>query len=285
MMIKFLFCLTTLVASTAGYCAAKAERSVEIIMRPDPVVEVELGERVSLVCAAHGHNGMDPLVYWVKGIGPDLTEKGKRMGPTAVGKSTLFIESTEKEDIDSYKCVVQDCCTNTEIEITVEIVVPEDTCEDVYGVGHVVFGSVWTFRNWTAAVADCQAKGMELALPKNAEENAQLQKDLEASFNTHPNAIKFAHTNWCWLGATDEEEEGVWLSSKEGELLSYYNWDRRQPDNKQAPDITYPDTQNVAGIHRGTGRWDDSFHHYKRPYACLCPTEPTSEYLTVPIGQ
>jgi len=273
MMIKHLIFLTTLVVTVAGYCRSRPERSIEILLKPDPKVEVELGETISLVCAAHGHGKVDPLVYWVKGIGPDLKHRGKRLGPTAVGKSTFYIEKAEKEDIDNYKCVIEDCCSNFKEELTVQIVVPEDTCHDVYGVGHVVYGATWTYRNWTDAVADCKNKGMELALPKTPEENAQLQHDLMASFETHPNAIKFAHENWLWLGATDEKEEGTWLTAKDNKLLEYYNWDRKQPDNKQAPDHTYPDTQNVAGIHRGTGRWDDSFEHYKLPYACLCPKE------------
>merc|ERR1712176_178718 len=270
MKMKLVLCLTLLVVSVTGYCSTKSkDRKIEILLKPDPTLEVELGETISLVCAAHGHGMMDPLVYWVKGIGADLKGEGKRMGPTAVGKSTFYIEKAEKEDIDNYKCVVEDCCSGKTQEVTVEVVVPEDTCKDVYGVGHVVFGATWTYRNWTDAVADCENKGMELALPKNDEENAQLQKDLMASFETHPNAVKFAHENWCWLGATDEKEEGTWLTAKNSTLLEYYNWDRKQPDNKKGT----PDNQNVAGIHRGTGKWDDSYKHYKRPYACLCPPQ------------
>ena len=280
-MLKLLLCLIPLVAIVTGYCGSKADRRIEVLMKPDPIAEVKLGETISMVCAAHGHNTMDPLVYWVKGIGPDHEGKGKRLGPTSVGKSTFYIESAEKEDIDNYKCVIEDCCTGKKEEILVDIVVPEDTCADVYGVGHVVYGATWTYRNWTEAVADCESKGMELALPKSDEENAQLQHDLEASFETHPNAVKFAHENWLWLGATDQKEEGTWLASKDDTPLTYFNWDRKQPDNKPAPlggkgysdSPDAQDSQNVAGIHRGTGSWDDSFIHYKRPYACLCPTD------------
>ena len=28
-----------------------------------------INSQVSVVCAAHGHSMMDPIVYWVKGIG------------------------------------------------------------------------------------------------------------------------------------------------------------------------------------------------------------------------
>ena len=95
------------------------------------------------MCAAHGHGMADPYVYWIKGLGPgfgkisaqliflfisNLTllvawvkrevylrisitenihcfseEKGKHMGPVAVGKSTLFIEKVTEEDIDTYR--------------------------------------------------------------------------------------------------------------------------------------------------------------------------------------
>jgi len=284
-MMKHLLLLATFTGIVTGYCGPKAERNFEVLLRPEPRVEIELGDTISLVCAAHGHNMMDPLVYWVKGIGPDLNEEGKRMGPTAVGKSTFYIEKAEKEDIDNYKCVIEDCCSGNKEEITVEILVPEETCQDVYGVGHVVFGATWVFRNWTAAIADCESKGLELALPKNEEENAQLQRDLQASFETHPNAAKFAHENWCWIAASDEETEDTWLAVKDNEPLTYFNWDKKQPDNKDLPllqkgkkqnivgNSNLARTQNVAGIHRGTGLWDDSFVHYKRPYACLCPTD------------
>lgn len=147
------------------------------------------------------------------------------------------------------------------------------TSSDVYGIGHVVFGATWKFLTWPDAIADCAAKGLEMALPVSEEENAQLLHDLVASFENHPNARKFAHENYCWLGATDEEVEGVWRSAQEDEVLDYVNWDRKQPDNKGVQAGQPAVTQNVAGIHRGTGKWDDSYVYYKRPYACLCPKE------------
>ena len=67
------------------------------------------------------------------------------------------------------------------------------------------------------------------------------------------------------------EEEGVWRSVLDGELMSdVYDgdlpWAKNQPDNLKRKE----EVQNVAGISRNEGRWDDSFQHYPRPYACKC---------------
>jgi len=271
-MMRKLLCLVALVATVSGYCGKREFRNIEVLMRPPPVVEVIVGESVSIVCSAHGHNMNDPLVYWVKGVGPDYTKKGKALPGTSIGKSVFSIEEVEAEDIDSYKCVIEDCCGEPKIEIAFELVVPDDTCKDVYGVGNVVYGATWAYKSWPDAVKDCKSKGMELALPKNAIENALLLHDMMISFNTHPNANKFSRENWLWLGAHDNNWEGIWQTSKKDEFLTFTNWDRKQPDNKITDADHFPsDTQNVAGIHRGSGRWDDSYMHFKRAYVCLCP--------------
>ena len=108
----------------------------------------------------------------------------------------LYIEEAEKEDIDSYRCVIEDVCSGYKEEVDFDVRVPDATCKDVYGVGPVVYGATWSFKNWTAAVQSCRSKGLEIALPTNAAENAELLKNLQKSFDTHPNAIKFAHENW-----------------------------------------------------------------------------------------
>ena len=48
---------------------------------------------------------------------------------TGVGKAVLYIAEVEAEDIDSYRCVIEDCCTGEEIDIDIEIIVPDKTCE------------------------------------------------------------------------------------------------------------------------------------------------------------
>ena len=66
----------------------------------------------------------------------------------------------------------------------------------MYGVGAVLYGATWEFKNWTAAVQSCKDKGMRIAFPQNPAENAKLLQDIQASFSTHPNARKYAHENW-----------------------------------------------------------------------------------------
>ena len=67
---------------------------------------------------------------------------------------------------------------------------------DVYGVGNVLYGATWQFKNWTAAVQSCKDEGMQIAFPRSPAENTRLLHDIQASFNTHPNAKKYAHENW-----------------------------------------------------------------------------------------
>jgi len=272
-MLKPLICLTTLLAFT---CARKGGKSFEVLVQPPSQIEVKIGRTVSVVCAAHGHSMMDPIVYWVKGIGVRHKDEGRRLPVTAVGKSVLYIEAAAADDIASYKCVIEDLCTGDKEEFELDIDVPDDTCQDVYGVGHVVYGATWSFRNWTAAIQDCESKGMEIAMPTSEEENAELLRNLQASFNTHPNARKFAHENWVWIGAHDMTKEGEFTSVIDEQLLTdmypgKLPWAPKQPDNRQQPNSGFPEDQDVVGIHRDKGYWDDSFEHYNRPYACLCP--------------
>jgi len=253
----------------------KGKTSFEVLEMPPAEIVVKTGKTVSVVCAAHGHSMMDPMVYWVKGIGARHDEEGKRLPVTSVGKSTLYIEAAEEDDIDSYKCVIEDVCTGDKADIKFDVKVPDATCEDVYGVGNVVYGATWSFKNWTAAVQDCRDKGLEIALPTNSDENAELLRDLQKSFKTHPNARKFAHENWVWIGAHDMTKEGDWTSVIDERLLQDFYpgtlpWAPRQPDNSRRPNPKFPDDQDVAGIHRGRGYWDDSFEHYDRPYVCKC---------------
>ena len=121
---------------------------------------------------------------------------GERIRVSGIGKAILYVEEVKAEDIDSYKCVIEDKCSGDKEEIIVDVVVPDETCEDVYGVGPVVYGATWHYKNWTAAVQDCLDKGLEIALPTSDAENAMLLANLKKSYDTHPNAQKFAHENW-----------------------------------------------------------------------------------------
>merc|ERR1711977_26325 len=268
---KYLVVAAILLASVCAqkprYCK-KGEGHIEVVLRPPKVIEVEIGATVSVACAAHGHGMADPTVHWVKGLGPGFTEEGKHMGVVATNKAVLYIEKATAEDVDTYKCIISDCCTGQKEEIDVDVVVPGRTCEDVYGIGNVVFGAEWKFTNWSTAVANCEAQGMQIAFPTTPEENAQLVADVTKSFDHHPNAKKFAHENWIWLGANDAGQEGSWVQQLTGEPVEWTNWGPKQPDNWEK---FHEDGQDCMGMHRGTGKWDDSYNFYKRPYVCKCP--------------
>lgn len=253
-------------AQRSNTFCTKATGEVEVIMRPPEVIEVELGGQVSVVCAAHNHAGSDPNVIWYKGTGVGKDEVGEMMGVIGSGKATLFIPEVTEDHLDNYRCVIRDCCKGTNIDINIDIRVPDETCEDVYGIGYVVYAPVYEYVNWTMAVQKCEEKGMVLAFPKSAEENAQLLADIQKSFEAHPNAKKFAHENWLWIGANDLEQEDVWYDL-DGNVVEWTNWDKSQPDDWQK----YPGGQDCAGIFRKDGEWDDSFIHFNRPFVCKCP--------------
>jgi hypothetical protein len=95
----------------------------------------------------------------------------------------------------------------------------------------------WT-QGWTAAKADAESRGGHLAT---------------FTSETEWNAI-FARLGddmiGCWLGGTDEGEEGVWHWVT-GEKWEYTRWDAGQPDN-------YLEKQHYLWLNpKYQGNWDD----------------------------
>jgi len=272
-MMRKLLCLVALVTTVTGYCGKREDREIAVMATPPAVVEVEIGGTVSILCAAHGKNMNDPHVFWSKGHGPDLKSKGRPLPITATGKSVFYIEEVKKEDIDSYKCVIEDCCGD-KLQFPFQLVVPDSTCKDVYGIGNVSFSATWTAKSWPDAVEDCRSKGLEIALPKSDTENLLMQQEILASFANHPNAIKFNKDFFLWIGAHDNNWDGIWRTSKGERILTYTNWMGKRPNNQ--PDDKAreeSDTANVAAVHRVIGKWDDWFMHEERPFICRCPDE------------
>lgn len=253
-----------------GYC--KKDTEFEITLQPPKDLEVELGDTVSVVCAAHGHGSSDPLVYWVKSVGPDFGEEGKPLGPVAIGKSILYFDSVAKDDIDTYKCVIESCFQGPKETraFGMDLHVRDTPCEDVYGIGNVVYSTVFHYKTFADARKYCSVLGMDLALPRNADENKELLGDVKTYFKQHPNANKYKNENWLWIGASDVEKEGTFVDVKSGKEITYSNFQGQQPDNWSMND-KYPEGQDYAGFNRGKGNWDDSFSHYKRPFVCHCP--------------
>ena len=52
-----------------------------------------------------------------------------------------------------------------------------------------------------------------------------------------------------WLGATDNEAEGIWKWQSSGTVLNYFNWDITQPDNSRV--------ENCLWMWKNAEKWDD----------------------------
>ena len=124
---------------------------------PTPVYTHNVGDRVSIVCAAHAEP--EPTVYWVKGTGKTANELPVRVS----GTSTLYFESIGKDDFDNYKCVVESCCDGKKEVVEVEIKTPSGPdCNKKYGDITLAFGVDWEFATHDEAKENCETLGLEL---------------------------------------------------------------------------------------------------------------------------
>jgi hypothetical protein len=76
-----------------------------------------------------------------------------------------------------------------------------------------------TLVMWAQAVADCQARGMQLVKISSQAINDDL--------NELALQINLEH---FWAGATDVEEEGLW-KWLDGSVVEYTNWGGAEPNN------------------------------------------------------
>ena len=236
-----------------------------ITQRPEPKYVVDLGDPVKITCGASGIPM--PYVYWVKGK-KDMTDEEKRLPVTAVGQSVLYLESVEKEDVDFYTCVVEDCCKGTIQTVETEIQVRNKAQCTRRQPADFFWVVVWEYRNWTDAHNFCKEHNMEFAVPRGADENARLLTHVQESLGADPNGKKFAHHNMVWLGITDGVVEWGFTNVISGTPIKYSNWLPRQPDNWKK---YHKEGQDVVAMDRVSGEWDDSYGFWKRPFACWCP--------------
>jgi len=252
-------------AKASKICASNAKPIITI--RPDPHYEVKIGQQAKIVCAASGDP--EPYVYWIKGK-ESKSGSEKRLGPTSVGKSILYFEKLEAEDVDIYTCVVEDCCRGTIQTIETDIVVPINmNCKKRHGSGYKIFHPVWQYKNWTEAKAFCEKEGMILATPKSEQQNLDLWKAINISMENEPNKRKFHHSNMIWLGIGDGVSETDFTDVNTGLDIEYENWMPKQPDNWMKHNKE--EGQDCVAMDRQSGKWDDSYAKWERPFACWCP--------------
>ena len=69
-----------------------------------------------------------------------------------------------------------------------------------------------------------------------------------------------------WLDGTDEDTEGVWLWSSNGQQLAYDNWGATEPQNNIEADGSSENC--LAVITTGSNLWESLLCTYWRPSVC-----------------
>jgi hypothetical protein len=125
--------------------------------------------------------------------------------------------------------------------------------------------------SWHQAKAHCESLGGYLVT---------ITSDQEQDF-VFDNLVSDSPQN-CWLGATDEEDEGNWRWSN-SEKWDYINWDLNEPNNCLG-------IEHYPALVALNGSWHDKMSLNKGSGSCDCPVEfqPMSticewgEILTIP---
>ena len=113
--------------------------------------------------------------------------------------------------------------------------------------------------SWHVAKAHCESEGGYLVTITSQDEQDFVFDEL----------VSFSPNN-CWIGATDEAEEGKWQWFNE-EKWKYDNWSTGQPDNCD-------DLEHYGAISNTDGTWQDKMSLNNGSGTCDCPVnfEPMS---------
>lgn len=128
--------------------------------------------------------------------------------------------------------------------------------------------------SWDKAKEHCADVGLEFAKVNSQRDNQELLFAATVALGEELGGKRFNNTNWVWIGEMEQLDEagvgtGVWTHHDDQALEYSPQWDfKRQPDNWILSDGK---EQNVAALSRKDGKWDDSYRHKKRPFACMCP--------------
>ena len=112
--------------------------------------------------------------------------------------------------------------------------------------------------NWEEAKTTCSQDGAELPMPRNSVENEWFgNKAIELGLNG------------VLLGISDKDLEGTWINQS-GLAQTYFNWDRREPNNWGNEDCAelcvlcvYNQNWRVSGF-----EWNDLPCDHKRKILC-----------------
>jgi len=132
--------------------------------------------------------------------------------------------------------------------------------------------------NWDAAKAHCEDVGLKFATVSSQDDNNELLFAARVSLGEDFGGKRFNNSHWVWIGekeVLDEDGVGtnVWEHHDNTTLEYEPVWDRKmQPDNW----VLNGREQSVVALSRLDGKWDDSFKHKKRPFACMCPERACS---------
>ncbi len=120
--------------------------------------------------------------------------------------------------------------------------------------------------SWTAARAKCVALGGDLVVIESLAENTFVATLVEEAGGSE-----------CWIGATDEPAEAIWVSPS-GERLSFLYWAKGQPNDKGAgEDYVLMTNRSFGGVPYGW-QWCDQPNvttQHQPGYVCEWST-PTS---------
>jgi len=100
--------------------------------------------------------------------------------------------------------------------------------------------------SWDEAVLFCKNQGANLVTITSEDENLFVLEN----FNPAHDGL----ANWCWLGATDRNQEGEWEWIT-GEKWNYTNWNGGEPSNATQFDPNGEDYVHIFAY--SNGKWND----------------------------
>ena len=126
-------------------------------------------------------------------------------------------------------------------------------------------------RTWSEAAAACEAIGHQLALVRNADDQAALSAALTSSAGF-----------FVWIGASDSMNEGQWRW-RDGSAVGFTDWGTGQPGDIGNEDCV------VLFREAGVWRWYDTGCEFQYSHACsplsppLPPLSPLPPLIPAPF--